>query len=216
MTQTIRSTKQAQPFSFVGDDAIQVGCSPLGGYKYHADLFGEIESPSQFSNIVHALSIMEEDDLFELNINSNGGSVAAGDTLIHALGKCAGTVHMVATGSCDSMASAILLQADSFELSEDFSSLIHSGSTGYGSHYQEYKQWSEFNIKHIEKSIRRHYTNFLTEEEIVSVLDGKPVVLDAEAWMERNDKRNELLAAQYEAQMLAEAVEDKPTKKKAK
>ena len=111
---------------------IPVGFIPNKGGTYFADLFGEIYSPSQFSSIIRCLSMMEENDIFELQLNSNGGSVAAGSSLIHAIRRCAGHVHIVASGSADSMASCILLEADSFELSEDFSSLIHAGSMGFG------------------------------------------------------------------------------------
>lgn len=198
---------------FVYSDAIPVSYMPIKAGTYSAELFGSIDSPSQFANIISAMSLMTELDTFELQLQSNGGCVDAGDALLMAIDKCEGHVHIAASGGCHSMATAILLKAHSFELSEGFQALIHAGGTGFSSDFSEFKQYTEFNIKFHEKFIRRTYDSFLTEAEIEDVLNGKPIVLDAEGWVDRVGKRNDIARERIEALKNKQAT---PAKKPAK
>lgn len=196
--------------NIIQDEEILVTYRPAECGTYSAELKEDIVSPKQFSMIVQVMEEMKEDDTFVLHISSNGGSIDAGDSLLHAINKCKGHVHMVATGGVHSMATAILLSAHSFELSDNFSALIHSGSMGYGSDFSEYKQYSEFSVKAHERFMRRTYEGFLTEEEIESVINGKPIVLDAEHWMERSEQRNKyFMLKNPELQEMLENVEPK-------
>lgn len=203
----VQATKQAAPFQFYGDE-IPVSYKPMDAGTYSADLFSVIESPSQFSNVIMALGLMKENDCMELNISGPGGSVDAADALLHAMTKCEGHIHGIATGGVHSMMSGILLMCDSFELSQGFSSLIHAGSTGMGADFQEFKQFAQFNIDAVEKQIRRVYgEGFLSESEIDEVLNGKPIVLDADGWLKRAEQRNEWRRANAEEDFNSQPIE---------
>ena len=170
---------------------ILVSFRPSKNGTFIAEIKEDIESPKQFSSIVQAMEEMEEGDTFELHLCTNGGSISAGSCLLHAMEKCRGHIHGIATGGVHSFGSAILLKCHSFELSEDFESIIHAGSMGYGSDFSEYKQYSEFSIKAHERFIKNTYQGFLDDLEIDSLLNGKPIILDGDEWMQRSEARND-------------------------
>lgn len=182
--------QQAGMFPSYFSDAIPVSFMPVKAGTYEADLYGEIENPSQFSNIISALSIMEENDTFVLNLQSGGGSLDALDCLVHAIRKCNGHVHIVASGIIASAATFLLLEAGSYELSEGFGALCHCGSLAHGGNFNEVKVHSAFYLKHMEKAMRSYYKFFFTEAELDALLDGKDFFLDAEGWVERYEQRN--------------------------
>lgn len=183
--------KQADSYSDYLSDEIPVAYFPARHGTYKADLFGPIRSSSQFSQIVTVLELMKEDDELVIYLSSAGGSLDAIDSLIHAMNKTEGQIHVVATGCVASAATFVLLAADSFELSEGFEALLHCGSLGYGANFNEVAIQAPFQLKHMETYLRRHYEYFLEEEEIVNMLRGVDITLDAQGWCDRAVRRIE-------------------------
>lgn len=158
---------------------------------YKIEITDVILTASQFSDAIFALENAKEDDAVEIYLQSPGGSVDAGDSLIHAMRGCKAHIHIKASGNCSSMASAILLEGHSFELSEGFSSLIHCGSVGSYGTYNEFKSAANFYQKSMEAFLRRTYVGFLSEDEIDALIAGKEFWIDAEEWVARHEARNE-------------------------
>lgn len=180
------------------NDTIPISYLPSKAGTYRADLYGYIESTSQFADMITVMNLMTEEDEFILNLSSGGGLVDATDTFLHAVRGTKGHFHVVATGNVSSAASIILLHADSFELSDGFSSLIHCGSIGSGGNFNTYRKETAFYNAFTEKNIRSSYEGFFTEKELDDILDGKDFWLDAEQWIERHKLRNEYFTNKLE------------------
>ena len=157
----------------------------------------------QFSGAIQALRNATENDDIEINLQSCGGSVDAGDAFIHALRKCVAPIHIIATGNVSSMATFVLLEADSFELSEGFSALIHCGGVRDGGTTNEFRASAMFHLDSMERLMRRGYYGFLTEQEITDVINGKDMWLNASQWIERALHRSEVFKAENEAMLEA-------------
>ncbi len=183
----------AQPFD--------VNYIPFRNGTYVIEINDTIRKVAQFSTAIQALGMAAEDDEIELRIQSYGGSLDAADAFIHALRKCKAHIHAVATGNVSSAATFILLESESFELSEGFNATLHCGSLGSGGAYNEYKQQTDFYNKFMPSTLRRYYQGFLTEAEIDDMLNGKDIILDAEGWVERYTKRNEYIGKKVAALM---------------
>lgn len=210
-----QQTKQAGSYYEEMSDEIQVQFFPSKSGVYKANLFGPIHSPSQFSQIVNVLEMMREEDELVLYVSSGGGSLVAVDSLIHAINKTDGTVHVVATGEVSSAATFVLLSADSFELSEGFEAVLHCGSLGYGGNFNEVTISAPFQLKHMESYLRRHYEFFLDEEELQSLFKGQDIILDAQMWCDRATGRIEKMQAKmFEMQKAAQKATRKPRTKK--
>lgn len=172
---------------------------------YTIEIDSAIESVSQFSTAIQVLGMAKENDEVEIHLSCcPGGSVDCGDSLIHAIRKCEAHVHMIATGGNHSMASQILLEADSFELSDSFNSLIHAGQDGAYGTVPEYHAKSAFDLEFRTRKFKEAYKYFLTEAELESVLKGQDLWLDAKGWCDRAVRAGEIMQAEAIAHMEAE------------
>jgi ATP-dependent protease ClpP protease subunit len=204
------TTKSAYDDSY--EKEFNVAYFPHKSGTYRIEIDDTIFSVSQFSTAIQALQVAKEDDDVEIHLQCNGGNVDACGAFLHAMRKCAAPIHVVATGGCHSAATHILLNANSFELSSNFNSLIHCGSTGAIGTLSEYNSKTAFDRNFLADMYRQIYEGFMTSEEIEDMLKGQDLWLDADAWMERYNKRNQYFLAK-EAAAKAPA---KKTRKKTK
>lgn len=165
---------------------------------------GEIADVSQFNSAVEVLGRAKEDDKVIIYLQSPGGSLDATDSILHAMRNCEAPIHIVATGNCSSAATFILLESDSFELSDNFNALLHCGSVGAGGNTNEFRKSAVFYSGYMEKTLRKNYEGFLSEKELDDMLNGQDIWLDAQAWCDRFVQRMEYFKAkadQYQAEV---------------
>jgi ATP-dependent Clp protease protease subunit len=198
-------------------EPFDVSYMPVRAGTYRINLNRAIEDVSQFEYAIQAMDMAGEEDEIEIRLQSPGGSMDATDAFIHSMNGCKAHIHTVATGNCSSAASAILLNSISFELSDNFSSLIHCGSLGTGGAYNEFAASTSFYNKFMPSWVRKTYLGFLSDDEIEGLIKGQDIWLTAEDWIERHGKRNEWVAAKIaEMQKPPRKVRSKPTAMKAK
>jgi ATP-dependent protease ClpP protease subunit len=216
---------KASMYGWGGPSPFPVTYVPINAGIFNCYIWGEIEDCTQFIHTVEALQQATENDSVVIHLSTDGGSLDATDTLLTAMRQCAGRVLVKATGGVHSAGTVILLSADEFELSENFNALIHNGSCGSGGKFSDYVAHSRHNVKYMSTVMFNTYKGFLTDDEIMQLLDGKDFWLNAEEFVTRHEARNAYEAAAEEAlqvqaqaiyeQMLAEAAgEDKPAKPK--
>ena len=163
-----------------------VSYHPNKGGTYVIEIDDEISHVSQFKTAVQVLNIAKEEDEVEILLSCcPGGSVDAGDTLLHAMRKCQAHIRIIASGGVHSMGTHILLEADEFELSGGFNALIHCGSNGAYGAVNEYVAKSKFDLEFRTRQFREAYEGFLSDKEIEEVLEGKDIWLDGEGWCSR-------------------------------
>jgi ATP-dependent Clp protease protease subunit len=198
-------------------EPFDVSYMPVRAGTYRINLNRAIEDVSQFEYAIQAMDMAGEEDEIEIRLQSPGGSMDATDAFIHAMNGCKAHIHTVATGNCSSAASAILLNSISFELSDNFSSLIHCGSLGTGGAYNEFAASTSFYNKFMPSWVRKTYLGFLSDDEIEGLIKGQDIWLTAEDWIERHGKRNEWVAAKIaEMQKPPRKTRSKPAAMTAK
>ncbi len=180
---------------------------------YFIEINSAIHTVGQFSSAVQVLEQAGPDDEVIIKLCTPGGSISATDTFIHALRKCKAPIHMIATGNVSSAGSAILLEAESFELSENFSSLLHCGGCGTGGNTNEVIAHGKFLEKFMPRFMRNTYEGFLSSQEIEKMIEGGDIWLTAEDWVKRHEARNEYIMAKIEAMT---KPEKKPRKSRTK
>lgn len=197
--------EQKKEMSRLGEaEQFPISYEPHKTGTYNIYLFGAIESPSQFIGALEVMRNAGENDIVVIHLQSCGGSLDATDTLITGIRECAAPIVVRASGGCHSAASIILLEAEHFTLSENFSCLIHNGSTGSGGKFSDYVSETKFTAKWMEKVLRNSYEGFLSATEIDDLVKGIDIWLDTDDWMKRADARNEYIAAKKEAEDEAE------------
>lgn len=179
-----------------GDDygtGFSISYLPARIGTFTIEILDDIVSPDQFSDAIQVLNAATEDHEVVIELQCNGGSLDATDRFIHAMRDCKAPIHCIATGGCHSAATLILLECNSFELSQGFNALIHNGSLGNGGNYNEYVAKAAHDVVHMRKRMESAYRGFLSESEMESMFDGKDIWLDSEGWVARHNARNEMM-----------------------
>lgn len=178
-----------------------VGFVPHRSGTYRIEISGDIEHVDQFSTAIQVLEQAKEEDEVVIYLQTNGGSVDAGEAFIHAMRKCAAPIHIVATGGVHSMGTHILMEGDSLELSSGFNALIHGGSNGAYGTVNEYMTKSVFDANFRVRQFKEAYEGMFSNKELEDILAGKDYWLDGPGWLERAQKRSEYFRAKFEEQM---------------
>lgn len=178
---------------------------------------GEIESSENYIEWFDLIRNTGETDILKFYINSPGGDLFTAIQFLRVLSETEATIIVSVEGACMSAATLLFLCGDQFEVSPHSMFMFHNYSSGVegkgGEMYdriQHEKSWSE-------KLLRDIYSDFLTEKEIVSILDNKDIWMDGEQVIERLTSK---VKALQKANGLKETVDveivDKKKKKSSK
>lgn len=174
-------------------------------------LCGEIKSAEEYIEWFQILRAASESDIIYIRINSEGGDLFSALQLVRAMQESNAKIICSVEGICMSAATLVFLSGDQFELSDHTMFMFHNYSSGTigkgGEMYDQithFRSWSE-------KLFDSFYKDFLTPEEIKSMLDNKDIWLDAHDVAVRLEKRN-LLQNQPEQEPTPEKKSRKKTK----
>lgn len=174
-------------------------------------LCGEIKAAEEYVEWFQLFRAAGENDIIYIRINSEGGDLFAALQLVRAIQESQATIIASVEGICMSAATLIFLSADRFELSEHTMFMFHNYSSGtIGKGGEMYDQITHFRAWS-DKLFNSFYKDFLTPEEIKSMLDNKDIWLDAEEVALRLKHKVEAAAAEEEEE---EAPKPKRVRKK--
>lgn len=169
----------------------QVLHTPYTNSIYDVYLDSEISEPSNYREMYHAMINAGPQDLVLLHINSNGGRIDTGMQIINHIKNCKARVIGVMHMEAASMASAVMLACDDWEINSFSTCLVHSCSYGAVGKQSDIRSRVDFTTKFNERFIRETYQGFLNEEEISRVLKGDDLYFSAE---ELDEKLNNFKA----------------------
>jgi len=218
MNQKLKANKQTQShYGYDHPREYNVGFIPHKSGKYRIEIDTQIDDVSQFSTAIQVLDVAREDDEVEIHLQSNGGDVNACGAFLHSMHKCQAPIHIIASGGCHSAATHILLLGDSFELADNFNSLIHNGASGAFGNINEYHAKSDFDKQFLMNYYWDIYEGFLSREEFEDMMEGKNIWVDAAGWCERAVARMKYFQEKVDnMQKEAQKASRKPRIKKAK
>ena len=176
--------------------------TPNHGVHYSVNVSQVFGSPHTFDEVIHLLSVATPEDIINFNINSNGGDFYSLVALRNAIRQTEAQVYMNLLGMCASAGSALFLEnADGYKIHEDSCMMIHSMQCGTGyTDANTIATRAEHNKKINERFVRNTYKDFLTEDEVESVLNSKEIYLEDFEIRERLQKREEIRAQQQQLQ----------------
>lgn len=175
-------------------------------------LCGEIKAAEEYVEWFQILRAAGENDVIYIRINSEGGDLFSALQLVRAIQESQATIIASVEGICMSAATLIFLSADRFELSDHTMFMFHNYSSGtIGKGGEMYDQITHFRAWS-DKLFNSFYKDFLTPEEIKSMLDNKDIWLDAQEVAKRLEAR---VAAQSKDEE-PEETEEKPKKTRKK
>lgn len=157
------------------------------GVRYEYYLTGEIGKAEDYVDLCNILRSASAQDEVVVRIRSGGGSVNTGNMIINAINESEANVIGFIESDCGSMATFIFLACDTWGVSDTAEFFCHTCSYGsWGKEHENFAQ-AEFIRKQSHKQMRKRYANFLTEDEIETVISGTDIYLDADEIMDRLD-----------------------------
>lgn len=124
-------------------------------------------------------------DVIYIDIVTPGGSVDAAHMLCRAIARTPAHTVAYIGPTCASAGTAIALACEEWEIDDMSSFMVHTGSYGAYGMAPHVKANVAHNDKMIERYVRMSYTGFLTEAEMLQVLDGREIYFEGEELAER-------------------------------
>ena len=161
-------------------------------------LGGNIGTSEDYIEWFETIRSCTQNDTITIHINSYGGDLFTAIQMMRVLSDTQATVITSVEGACMSAATMVFLCGDGFEVSPHSMFMFHNYSGGtFGKGGEMFEQ-----LKHertwSEKLMRAIYKDFLTEDEIQSMLDNKDIWMDGEEVIERLEERVRIIKEQRE------------------
>ena len=154
------------------------------GNTVTAYLMSEVYEPEVYNELCYTLEHTDAEQV-RLMINNNGGQLDAMLSILDSMSRCNCEIVGVLSGSVASAATMIALSCDKLEVAPHTSFMIHSSSGGVSGKTHETKAYMDFSNENTKRVFNDIYKNFLTQEEIDRVLDGKDMWLNTKDIKER-------------------------------
>lgn len=186
------------------------------GHIFDLYLCGEILPPENYIDHFETIRNAGDTDVIRLHINSAGGDLSTAIQFNRVIQESQANVLASAEGYCMSAATMIFLAAHLYEISDHCFFMFHNysgGTFGKGGemydHIVSERKWSD-------KLVNKVYHDFLTQEEIKSILDNKDIWMDGDEVKLRLEKKIEKMNTEAEKEKEEEKTEDASEKKEKK
>uniref|UniRef100_A0AAU6VZR5 Clp protease n=1 Tax=Pseudomonas phage Pyxpy02 TaxID=3138547 RepID=A0AAU6VZR5_9VIRU len=153
--------------------------------EYNLRLARPITDVDDFEDEFQLFAGAGERDVIYIDIVTPGGSVDTAHMLCRAIARTAAHTVAYIGPTCASSGTAIALACDEWEIDDMSSFMVHTGSYGTYGMAPHVKACVDHHDKMIERFVRLTYTGFLTEDEILRVLDAKEVYFEGEELAQR-------------------------------
>jgi len=152
------------------------------------------KSASHYRHVVSRIVNTSKDDLIEFEIHSPGGQYNGLSAILSAILRTEASTVAYLNGECHSAASMLALSCDSVQVSPFATMLCHFTNFGYAGKASDVMRA----VSHIHDTgievFCAIYEGFLSEEELLSCIDGKEYWFDAEEAGKRMVRRYRYLS----------------------
>jgi ATP-dependent protease ClpP protease subunit len=186
-------------------------CSKPLSTMHEFYLTGDIESAENYIDWFDTIRHAGEHDAIKIYINSYGGDLFTAIQFLRVLAETPATKIISVEGACMSAATMVFMCADNYEVTPHSVFMFHNysgGTIGKGGEMIDQllheRKWSENLLRNI-------YEDFMTDDEIKSMLDNKDIWMDGEEVVKRINARVE--AKERKAK---KTLEKKPSTRKKK
>ena len=172
--------------------------SKVVGNLYEFYLSGEIEEANEYVEWFDTIRNARATDTVKIYINSCGGDLYTALQFLRVLSETDAHVITSVEGACMSAATMIFLHGDEFEVTPHSLFMFHNYSAGVFGKGGEMFDQLQFERAWSENFLSEVYKDFLTPDEIQSMLHNKDIWMTSEQVMARIDLLLAKAAAQQE------------------
>lgn len=152
---------------------------------YDVYIVGEIEEPENYLEVFDKIRNAGELDVIKLHLNTPGGYLSTAIQFWRVLHETSAKVVASIEGECMSAGTILMLGAQAFEISDHSLIMVHHFSSGTYGKGQELRDRAAAEATWSNKMFREIYKDFLTEDELDKMLDGKDFWLSADETLTR-------------------------------
>lgn len=178
--------------------------TPVGGL-YQFGIRGEIGEADMYQEEINLLYNATEADTIHIKINSDGGALFTALEFINAIGSCQAKVVTEITGRAYSAAGIIFLHGHELIINDNSSFMAHEPSYGTSGKGSDIQTDVEFNQRYFREIMTAAYKDFMTDEELDMMLNGKSFFMTAS---ELNDRLNNMANMRHEELLQEEDDEE--------
>jgi len=172
-------------------------------------LSGEILDAEEYIEWFDIIRNASAVDTIRIYINSSGGDLYTTLQFLRVMSETEATIITSVEGACMSAATMIFLHGDQHEVTPHSLFMFHNYSAGvFGKGGEMYDQL-QFERKWSENFMTEVYANFLTTEEINSMMHNKDIWMTSDEVVERLNRAVELAAKKEEEEEEEEEEETK-------
>lgn len=174
---------------------------------HHFYISGSIKDVNPYLNLINTLKTSEQHDTIFIYINTPGGDLLTTLQIVSAIKSSMATVITCMEGQVASAGTFIFLAGQRYMVAENSFFMAHNYSAATGGKGFEIKTRQKFDEAYFPKLINSVYKEFLTEEEIESLMEDRDVWLDADEVTARlGDKIIKMHSDNVDTQSMLEAV----------
>jgi ATP-dependent protease ClpP protease subunit len=175
------------------------------GNQYEFYLSGQIESADNYIQWFDVIRNAREHDTVKIYINSPGGDLYTALQFLRVMGECEAHLITSVEGCCMSAATMIFLSGHEYQVTPHSMFMFHNYSGGvFGKGGEQFDQ-IQYERAWSEKFMNEVYKDFLTTEEIQSMLNNKDIWMTSEQVLERIEK---VMKKLHEEQQAMEAASE--------
>ena len=178
--------------------------------QYTVTIDEAFTEPSYYRGVVSMLMGASEEDTVIFLINSPGGRLSGLLTLLEGINMTDATTLAVLVGECASAASMFALHCDQVFVSENATMLCHNVSYGTNGKGSDVLAHVNHVAKTSEKLLRSTYLNFLSEKEVLELLNGQEIYLDSDEIKARLEQKQKATADQEQEPETEQEPEQEP------
>lgn len=139
-----------------------------------------VSDSSYYRSSILTLKSAAPDDSIEIIFNTEGGASFTASVFVAAMRQCQARITGNLSGLCASAGTMIALNCDDWIIGDDLAFMVHSNSYGSYNSAEKIRDHMQFMDKWNSDSLRRDYEGFLSEEELVAMIEsGKEYWFDA-------------------------------------
>jgi ATP-dependent protease ClpP protease subunit len=216
--------KQAPPTAVSDDDLddepqSSTGPRPKRGFSrvfpvkiHNFYLYEDIGAPDKYLEMIHTIRTAEANDQIYIHLNTSGGRLDTGISLLSAMAECQGTIITVLDSTACSMG-AILFLAGHQYIVHDFSMLMfHTFSGGfYGKSGDVDKQVQAYKRQYT-MIVKKVCSKFLTADEIRRIDHGEEMWFASDLIGKRLKNLEKVILEEHEQAQQRRVPKSKSTK----
>lgn len=174
-----------------------------------AYITGSIGAAQPYQDLIHTIRTAIEGDVVNLYINSTGGRLSTAVQIVSAMRITKARIHIHVEGDCISAATFIAMHGDEYTISPFCRFMFHNYSGSMLGKGGEMHSNAVYMHSWIDEFYHEIYKDFLTNEEIKSIIDGVDMWMSSSEFAERmtNKKEVEYLAIQESLEAREESIE---------